>query len=67
VALGGSLASQFSRSPALLNLDKLRDIRQPNWLCTSEKAKADLGFEPAIDLLTGLETTAAWYRDRGWL
>lgn len=67
VALGGSLASQFTRSPTLLSLDKLRDIRQSNWLCSNERAKAEIGFQPAIDLLTGLATTAAWYKKMGWL
>ncbi len=67
VALGGSLASQISRSPSLMSLDKLRDIRQSNWLCTYEKAKAEIGFQPAIDLLTGLKITAEWYKEMGWL
>jgi nucleoside-diphosphate-sugar epimerase len=67
VALGGSLASQFTRIPTLLSLDKLRDIRQSNWLCSNERAKAEIGFQPAIDLLTGLATTAAWYKKMGWL
>jgi nucleoside-diphosphate-sugar epimerase len=67
VALGGSLASQFTRNPTLLSLDKLRDIRQSHWLCSNERAKAELGFQPAIDLPTGLASTAAWYRKMGWL
>ena len=67
VALGGSLASHFIRNPTLLSLDKLHDIRQSNWLCTNERAKAEIGFQPAIDLLTGLATTAAWYKKMGWL
>ncbi len=67
VALGGSLASQFTRRPTLLSLDKLRDIRQSNWLCSNERAKAEIGFQPAIDLLTGLATTSAWYKKMGWL
>jgi dihydroflavonol-4-reductase len=67
VALGGSLASQFTRSPTLMSLDKLRDIRQSHWLCSNERARAEIGFEPAIDLLTGLATTAEWYKEMGWL
>jgi nucleoside-diphosphate-sugar epimerase len=67
VALGGSLVSHLTRNPALLSLDKLRDIRQANWLCSSEKAKAELGFQPVIDLFAGLASTAAWYKEKGWL
>lgn len=67
VALGGSLASQFTRTPTLLSLDKLSDIRQSHWLCSNDRAKVEIGFQPAIDLLTGLTTTAAWYKKMGWL
>jgi nucleoside-diphosphate-sugar epimerase len=50
-----------------MNLDKLLDIRQANWLCSYERARADIGFQPAVDLLTGLTTTAEWYKKMGWL
>jgi len=66
-ALGGSLASQFTSTPALLNLDKLRDMRQSQWLCSNARAKAEIGFQPALDLLTGLADAAAWYKGAGWL
>ena len=32
-----------------------------------DKARRELGYEPAIDLSTGLRRTAAWYRDHGYL
>jgi dihydroflavonol-4-reductase len=67
VALGGSLVSQFTSTPTLLSLDKLRDIRQSQWLCSNERAKAEIGFQPRLDLLTGLAATAAWYQEAGWL
>lgn len=66
-ALGGSLASQFTPTPTLLNLDKLRDMRQTQWLCSNERAKAEIGFKPTLDLLTGLADAAAWYKAAGWL
>ena len=66
-ATGGSLVSQVTPAPTLLNLDKLRDIRQRLWLCSNERAKAELGFKPAMDLLTGLADAAAWYKKAGWL
>ena len=31
------------------------------------RARAELGFQPAIDLRTGVRRTLAWYRDAGWL
>ncbi|MDZ7262165.1 MAG: NAD(P)-dependent oxidoreductase, partial [candidate division KSB1 bacterium] len=31
------------------------------------KAKRELGYQPKIDLKTGLKLTADWYRQQGWL
>ncbi|MFZ5453365.1 MAG: NAD-dependent epimerase/dehydratase family protein [Thermodesulfobacteriota bacterium] len=67
VALGGSLTSQFTSTPTLMSLDKLRDIRQAQWLCSNARAKAEIGFQPSMDLLTGLADAAAWYKAAGWL
>ena len=32
-----------------------------------DKARRELGYEPAVDLPTGLRRTAVWYRDHGYL
>ena len=32
-----------------------------------DKARRDLGYEPRVDLPTGLSRTAAWYRQHGYL
>ena len=32
-----------------------------------DKARRGMGYEPKIDLATGLATTAAWYREHGYL
>jgi dihydroflavonol-4-reductase len=31
------------------------------------RARAEIGFEPHIGLRQGIQTTLAWYRERGWL
>jgi nucleoside-diphosphate-sugar epimerase len=31
------------------------------------RARAELGFEPQIDLAAGVHLTATWYREQGWL
>ena len=53
--------------PALLNRDKVNEMVQPGWLCSNEKAKKELGFAPAITLAEGLQQTARWYKEQGWL
>ncbi len=67
VALGGSLVSQFTPTPTLMSLDKLRDLRQSGWLCSNARARTELGFRPALDLFSGLADAAAWYKKAGWL
>jgi dihydroflavonol-4-reductase len=31
------------------------------------RARRELGFDPSVDLETGIRRTAAWYREQGWL
>ena len=31
------------------------------------RARAELGFAPAVDLQSGARRTLAWYREQGWL
>ena len=31
------------------------------------RARQELGFAPAVDLVEGVRRTAAWYREQGWL
>jgi dihydroflavonol-4-reductase len=51
----------------IFNREKAREMLAPGWLCETELAKRDLGFEGRIPLPVGLNGTAAWYRERGWL
>lgn len=51
----------------IFNREKAREMLAPGWLCETEAAKRDLGFEGRIPLPIGLTGTAAWYRDHGWL
>ncbi|MBN2449562.1 MAG: NAD-dependent epimerase/dehydratase family protein [Lentisphaeria bacterium] len=46
---------------------KVTDMLQPNWTCVFDRAGAELGYRPRIDLATGFRQTALWYREQGWL
>ena len=59
--------SLFSSKPALLNIEKGRDIVQNYWTCDSGKAKRDFGFEEKFSIGEGIRETVAWYRSHGWL
>lgn len=55
------------RDPAVLSRAKVRDIWQPHWVCSSEKAMRDWGYEPRYPLERGMEETLTWYRMNQWL
>ncbi len=53
--------------PSIFSRDKARELLAPGWLCETEAARRDLGFEAEVPLERGLAETAAWYREHGWL
>jgi nucleoside-diphosphate-sugar epimerase len=59
--------SFFGPRPAVLSVDKARDLLQEHWECSPEKIKRDLGFVCSTPLREGLAQTYAWYREQGWL
>ena len=67
VSAVAEFASLFSSKPALLNIEKGKDIVQNFWTCDSSRAKADFGFEEEIQIEDGISRTIAWYRNQGWL
>lgn len=63
----GSLYSRLSGKAVAVNIQKVRELLQPSWLCSPSKAQADLGFTSTIDLKSGIRNTITWYREHGWL
>ena len=49
-----------------LNREKAREAKA-TWLVSSEKARADFGYEPSVSLEEGMSETIRWYRENGWL
>jgi dihydroflavonol-4-reductase len=62
----GSLARLMGRA-TVLSPDKAAEFLAPAWTCRSDAAMRDTGWQPRVDLDTGLRRTAAWYRTEGWL
>ncbi|MBI3797365.1 MAG: NAD(P)-dependent oxidoreductase [Deltaproteobacteria bacterium] len=60
-------AAAIGGQATIFNREKARELLAPGWLCETEAAKRDLGFEGRIPLPVGLTGTAAWYREQGWL
>jgi dihydroflavonol-4-reductase len=59
--------SLFSSKPAILNLEKCRDLTRKYWICSAQKAMNELGFREKLGLEQGLKMTIDWYRENGWI
>ena len=67
IGFAAEIFSRFSSKPALLNLEKVKDIIQDAWTCDVSKAKKELGYHESIGLEEGIKGTVAWYKEHGWL
>jgi len=61
-----AVSSLLKLSP-FLSLDKARELRQTYWVASADKAKRLLGWQETVDLATGVEETAEWYRQQGMI
>lgn len=59
--------ARLTEKPAVISFDKLREIKQKDWLFSAEKAKNDFGYKPRISLEKGIKITYDWYLRKGWL
>jgi len=59
--------SQVLRKSAPLNKDKLAELSRNFWLCSPEKAKNILGWNPVIPVEEGFRQTWQWYLEKKWL
>ena len=60
-------AGRLLRRDLLLSRDKLREIAQPAWVLATRHIQADLGYQPRVSTRDGVQRTAQWYLDHGWL
>ena len=67
VASAGEAVARIRRVPIVMNFDKAREITSGLWLCSAQKAAADLGFCVAAPLRERIFQTMEWYRREGWI
>ena len=67
IAAFTEIQSRITRKPNILSRQKLIEMRQDFWICSSQKAKKDFGFEPKINIEEGIKDTLAWYVAHNWL
>jgi nucleoside-diphosphate-sugar epimerase len=59
--------SLFGKRPAVLNIEKARDLLQKHWVCDPRKIQEHLGFQTSTSMVDGIKKTYHWYKDNGWL
>jgi nucleoside-diphosphate-sugar epimerase len=68
--LAGTLSSlwaQVSGRAPLLTRERVGELGEGHWVCTSAGLTAATGWRARTGLAEGFATTAAWYRDEGLL
>ena len=66
-ARAGDMVQKATRSTGFINTQKMNELLAPNWLCSIQKARSLLGWDPRPDLESRLRETFEWYRVKGWL
>ena len=66
-AVAGEFMTSLDHKPRLLNRQKALMDAQTAWLCSSEAARADFGFQARIGAAEGTRRAYKWYVDNGWL
>ena len=55
------------RDKAKLTLDRVGYMTHPDWVASREAQVPQAVWEPQVPTMVGLEQTARWYRENGWL
>nr|WP_246294745.1 NAD-dependent epimerase/dehydratase family protein [Schlegelella koreensis] len=66
VAWVGDVARAFG-SASMLNSQKLRELRHPDWSVSAAEHARPEGWAPRHDIDSGFADAVAWYRAAGWL
>lgn len=57
----------ISGKPRLLTTDKIREAVAGSWVCSTEKARRELGIRCEVSVKDAVARTYDWYRRHGWL
>ena len=63
----GGIFTKLSGITSFLNPDKWHEIKQAGWLCSNARIVKELNFSPHWTLEEGIQETAKWYIEEGWL
>lgn len=60
-------AARVAGHATVLSPDKAVEFLAEGWACSPAALERDTGWRATTDLRNGLETTARWYRTKGWI
>ncbi len=63
----GDLIGKLTNRPQLFRSEKVDEMSQIAWVCSPEKAIAELDWTPRTPLEEAIRKTAAWYKQVGWI
>lgn len=58
---------KLSGKPPVLDFEKGIDLTQRYWICSTAKARRELGYRQEMSLADGIRDTVEWYREASWL
>jgi len=61
------IRSRMTGVPGIISREKIDEARCEAWVCETQRAAAELGFEARTTLAEGLAKTLGWYKEAGWL
>ena len=67
IAAGSQVVTAVQGCSSSLNVDKIREATAGDWICSDQRVRRELGFQPPRSLQHRLDETAVWYRAHGWL
>lgn len=67
LALFNEGMKHFTKKQAIINVQKVKEMKQCHWLCSIEKAQKLLNYQPHHSLQEGVNETYQWYKEHKWL
>ena len=67
IAAATQAVSWILPKPSVVNIDKVKDLLTPHWVCDPAKFQKELGFTTMVKAEEGLRRTLDWYREQKWL
>ena len=59
--------SLLGKKPAVLNIEKARDLLQTHWVCDPRKIQEQIGFQTSTSIYDGVSKTFQWYKENDWI